>query len=108
DRAVTARDRLVECANDPPSLVDLRGGRAEYLVHHRDLIRMDERLAREAEAPGSKRIGAQAGGVRDVGPDAVEGELSCGDRRDDRRRARVQEVCRLALARGGEPEVQGE
>src|SRR6266542_2137061 len=98
DRALAARQCFVERAHDPPRLFDLRRGRAEDLVDEGDLIRMDERLAAEAEAARAERIGAKARGVLDVRPDAVERKLSRRHGGDDGRRARIQEVRRLALA----------
>ena len=48
------------------------------------LIRVDQRLAGEPETARTQAVGAKSGGVLDVGPDAVERELSRPTRRRPR------------------------
>src|SRR5687767_12315060 len=76
DRTLTASERFVERAHDPSRFLHLRRAGAEDLVDDGDVTGMYQRLAAKTEAARPQAVGAKAGRIVDVRPDAIERELS--------------------------------
>src|SRR2546430_14761273 len=92
--ALAVRLGALERVDDAARLFDLGGARREAFVDGLDLLRMDERLADEAEETAPAGVGAQTILIGEVGPNAGDRAAAWRGGRDDDRSSGVELVVR--------------